>query len=74
MSKQTKALRLLVPLNLVLLYLPGYSYYYYHYFASETREKKCARSPRACLTPHGRYNQKINLRIFSGRYKRMQYR
>ena len=47
MSKQTKALRLLVPLNLVLLYLPGYFYYYYHYFVSETREKKCARSPRA---------------------------
>ena len=74
MSKQTKALRLLVPLNLVLLYLPGYYYYYYHYFVSETHARRNVRAPLARLTPHGRYNQKINLRIFSGRYKRMQYR
>ena len=42
-----------------LLYLPEYYYYYYHYFVSETREKKSARSPHACLLPHVRYKKKF---------------
>ena len=60
MSKQTKALRLLVPLNLVLLYLPGYSYYYYHYFVSETHARRNVRAPLARVShPTGTITKKL---------------